>query len=72
MARRIAPEVKSKRFVCNKCFYTLRRTYKNKITKGTPVEPLAGARTNLKKDPIHRATPDEHAAEIVSSEVFVL
>ncbi|XP_064107342.1 uncharacterized protein LOC135216159 [Macrobrachium nipponense] len=64
LARRIAPEVKAKRFVCNKCFYTIRRNYKNKLAKGTSIESPSDGKASKKKQPIHRATPDEHAAEI--------
>ncbi|XP_066978667.1 uncharacterized protein [Macrobrachium rosenbergii] len=64
LARRIAPEVKAKRFVCNKCFYTIRRNYKNKVAKGTSIESPSDGKASKKKKPIHRATPDEHAAEI--------
>ncbi|XP_068231678.1 uncharacterized protein [Palaemon carinicauda] len=64
LARRIAPEVKAKRFICNNCFYTIRRNYKNKVAKGTSVESAADGKMSKKMKPIHRATPEEHAAEI--------
>ncbi|XP_047476340.1 uncharacterized protein LOC125030365 [Penaeus chinensis] len=67
LARHIAPEMKKKRFVCNPCYYIIRRNYKNKLLKGTSIDAVAsGGATNSKppQNPIHRATTQEHAAEI--------
>lgn len=67
LARHIAPEMKKKRFVCNPCYYIIRRNYKNKLLKGTSIEAVASSgATNSKppQNPIHRATTQEHAAEI--------
>ncbi|KAK7086527.1 hypothetical protein SK128_012508 [Halocaridina rubra] len=65
LARHIAPEMKSKRFVCGNCFITLRRNYKDKAEKGSTLgEVEAEVMVKEKRDSFHRATPDEHAAEI--------
>nr|XP_045595466.1 uncharacterized protein LOC123756393 [Procambarus clarkii] len=68
LARHIEPKMKGRRFVCNPCFVIIRRNYKNKLMKGTSIEgssscsePMAPAGT---LNPIHRATTEEHAAEI--------
>ncbi|KAG7164504.1 uncharacterized protein LOC121871883 [Homarus americanus] len=68
LARHIETKMKGRRFVCNPCFFIIRRTYKNKLMKGTATEGSSsshgGTATATSQNPIHRATTEEHAAEI--------
>nr|XP_053640794.1 uncharacterized protein LOC128694648 [Cherax quadricarinatus]XP_053640795.1 uncharacterized protein LOC128694648 [Cherax quadricarinatus]XP_053640796.1 uncharacterized protein LOC128694648 [Cherax quadricarinatus]XP_053640797.1 uncharacterized protein LOC128694648 [Cherax quadricarinatus] len=67
LARHIEPKMKGIRFVCNPCFVIIRRNYKNKLMKGTSVEGSSSGTVPVaatSRNPIHRATTEEHAAEI--------
>lgn len=71
LARHVAPELKARRFVCNPCFFIIRRNYKDKLKKEASEEakamPLPATPSSLgSQGAIHRATTEEHAAEIVS------
>lgn len=63
--------MKARRYVCNPCFVIIRRSYKDKLMKETTKEATAQSEPSA-QDPacpqasIHRATTEEHAAEIVS------
>ncbi|XP_050691484.1 uncharacterized protein LOC126983056 [Eriocheir sinensis] len=69
LARHIAPDIKSRRYVCNPCFVIIRRSYKDKLMKETteevkaPPQPSAPALA-CPQASIRRATTEEHAAEI--------
>ncbi|CAL4140786.1 unnamed protein product, partial [Meganyctiphanes norvegica] len=59
MARQVTPQLKGKRFVCCSCFYTIRRSYKTKQIQGTTLDGPSQPTISF-----HRATAEEHAAEI--------
>ncbi|KAK4290375.1 hypothetical protein Pmani_036718 [Petrolisthes manimaculis] len=69
LARRIQPRMKARRFICNPCYIIIRRNYKDKLLKGSSIEDSTGATTatqlsTQRRNPIRRATTEEHAAEI--------
>ncbi|KAK3854884.1 hypothetical protein Pcinc_038682 [Petrolisthes cinctipes] len=69
LARRIQPRMKARRFICNPCYIIIRRNYKDKLLKGSSIEDSTAATTATqlstpRRNPLRRATTEEHAAEI--------
>ena len=82
----VSDKLKGKRFICLQCYNSMRRNFKSKLKNGE-IDPKKILQNNnetnngsdyeipevpITKNPFRRATTDEHAAEIVSQNVFIL